>query len=55
MAGVYPTAGGQYHWTCVLAPKRYKRGPGYIPGFINIAACIINIASNCLIVDYLSI
>lgn len=22
----YPTAGGQYHWTSLLAPRRLKRG-----------------------------
>ena len=26
MAARYPTAGGQYHWTALLAPKKWKRG-----------------------------
>ena len=26
MAARYPTAGGQYHWTAVLAPKPLSRG-----------------------------
>jgi hypothetical protein len=26
LASVYPTAGGQYHWTSILAPKGYSRG-----------------------------
>ncbi|KXH33429.1 hypothetical protein CNYM01_05065 [Colletotrichum nymphaeae SA-01] len=26
IASVYPTAGGQYHWTSILAPRRYSRG-----------------------------
>jgi choline transport protein len=26
IASVYPTAGGQYHWTSVLAPKKWNRG-----------------------------
>jgi choline transport protein len=26
LASVYPTAGGQYHWTSILAPKRWNRG-----------------------------
>lgn len=26
IASVYPTAGGQYHWTGVLAPKKWSRG-----------------------------
>lgn len=25
LASVYPTAGGQYHWTSILAPKRVNR------------------------------
>lgn len=26
LASVYPTAGGQYHWTSILAPKSVSRG-----------------------------
>lgn len=26
IASAYPTAGGQYHWTSILASKRYSRG-----------------------------
>lgn len=26
LASVYPTAGGQYHWTSILAPKKVSRG-----------------------------
>lgn len=26
IASVYPTAGGQYHWTSILTPRRYSRG-----------------------------
>lgn len=25
LASVYPTAGGQYHWTSILAPKSVNR------------------------------
>lgn len=25
IASVYPTAGGQYHWTSILSPKKYSR------------------------------
>lgn len=25
LAGVYPTAGGQYHWTSILSPKKSSR------------------------------
>lgn len=26
VASVYPTAGGQYHWTSILAPESINRG-----------------------------
>lgn len=26
LASVYPTAGGQYHWVSILAPKKWSRG-----------------------------
>lgn len=26
LASVFPTAGGQYHWTSILAPKKLARG-----------------------------
>jgi choline transport protein len=26
LASVYPTAGGQYHWTSILAPISWSRG-----------------------------
>jgi choline transport protein len=26
LASVYPTAGGQYHWTSILAERRWGRG-----------------------------
>lgn len=26
LAAVYPTSGGQYHWTSILAPERASRG-----------------------------
>jgi choline transport protein len=25
LASVYPTAGGQYHWVSILAPKKWSR------------------------------
>lgn len=25
LASVYPTAGGQYHWTSILAPEKWSR------------------------------
>ncbi|KAK1691140.1 amino acid/polyamine transporter I [Colletotrichum godetiae] len=42
IASVYPTAGGQYHWTSILAPKRYSRGLSYCCGCINFLGWIAN-------------
>ncbi|KAK1709559.1 amino acid permease-domain-containing protein [Colletotrichum lupini] len=42
IASVYPTAGGQYHWTSILAPKRYSRGLSYCCGSINFLGWIAN-------------
>ncbi|KAF7560390.1 hypothetical protein G7046_g3750 [Stylonectria norvegica] len=36
IASVYPTAGGQYHWTGILAPKKWSREMGYCCGVINL-------------------
>ncbi|KXH50652.1 hypothetical protein CSIM01_01501 [Colletotrichum simmondsii] len=42
IASVYPTAGGQYHWTSILAPRRYSRGLSYCCGSINFLGWIAN-------------
>ena len=34
LASVYPTAGGQYHFVSILAPKRFNRGLSYICGIL---------------------
>lgn len=34
LASVYPTAGGQYHWTNILAPKKWSRGLVLVPFFL---------------------
>ncbi|EMD96775.1 hypothetical protein COCC4DRAFT_62273 [Bipolaris maydis ATCC 48331] len=38
LARVYPSAGGQYHWTAVVAPKWCARAMSYACGMINIFA-----------------
>ncbi|KAF1812576.1 amino acid transporter [Eremomyces bilateralis CBS 781.70] len=51
LASVYPTAGGQYHFVSILAPKRFNRGLSYTCGilanlsWIAIGAAIIVIPS----------
>lgn len=34
LASVYPTAGGQYHFTSILAPEAMNRHLSYVCGFI---------------------
>ncbi|PKY00619.1 amino acid transporter [Aspergillus campestris IBT 28561] len=36
LTSVYPTAGGQYHWTSILAPKSTNRALSYFCGAANI-------------------
>lgn len=40
LASVYPTAGGQYHWTSILAPEKHSRGLSYVCGSINVFSWI---------------
>ncbi|KPM37120.1 hypothetical protein AK830_g9451 [Neonectria ditissima] len=44
IASVYPTAGGQYHWTGILAPKKWSRGISYVCGVINLLGWIATVA-----------
>ncbi|KFY29440.1 hypothetical protein V493_02357 [Pseudogymnoascus sp. VKM F-4281 (FW-2241)] len=45
----YPTAGGQYHWTAILAPKKYARGMSYTVGTINMFGWVAICAGICII------
>ncbi|KAG9502174.1 hypothetical protein J7337_004999 [Fusarium musae] len=49
LASVYPTAGGQYHFTSILAPQRYNRQFSYVCGMISTLSWTINAASVALI------
>lgn len=40
LASVYPTAGGQYHWVSILAPKKWSRGLSYCCGAANVFSWI---------------
>ncbi|KAL7946070.1 amino acid/polyamine transporter I [Trichoderma barbatum] len=41
LASVYPTAGGQYHFTSIMAPKRFNRSMSYVCGMIATVSWII--------------
>lgn len=45
LASVYPTAGGQYHFASIMAPKRFNRSISYICGMIATVSWIICSAS----------
>lgn len=48
LASVYPTAGGQYHFTSIMAPSRWARELSYFSGLAAIFAWITLVASICL-------
>ncbi|KAL4942955.1 hypothetical protein BDV06DRAFT_235110 [Aspergillus oleicola] len=48
LASVYPTAGGQYHFTSILASRRWSRSLSYTSGLAAICSWICLGASICL-------
>ncbi|KAL9044158.1 MAG: hypothetical protein Q9214_002683 [Letrouitia sp. 1 TL-2023] len=58
MAARYPTAGGQYHWTALLAPEKTKRGLhqtlaslSYLPGPQYHYSCLQSVLSEASALD----
>ncbi|WVQ71766.1 hypothetical protein IAR50_001307 [Cryptococcus sp. DSM 104548] len=43
---VYPTAGGQYRWTAILAPQSSKASISWFCGMMNMAGYLSGTASN---------
>jgi choline transport protein len=41
LAAVYPTAGGQYHFASILAPKRWRRGLSYSCGLLALFSWLV--------------
>ncbi|KAA8910655.1 hypothetical protein TRICI_004089 [Trichomonascus ciferrii] len=55
LASVYPTAGGQYHWTSIVSPKGSSKSLSYLCACINICAWIFTVSSIALIItEYVS-
>lgn len=52
-ASVYPTAGGQYHFASILAPKRFNRFIAYASGIISTLSWAANGASVALMASQL--
>lgn len=50
LASVYPTVGGQYHFTSIIAPRGYSKSLSYICGLVGIFAWIA-IASSVALVN----
>lgn len=50
LASVYPTAGGQYHWTSILTPRKPARALSYTCGITNIYAWIAGTSGVAIIV-----
>lgn len=48
LASVYPTAGGQYHFTSILASRRWSRGLSYFSGLAAVFSWITLGASICI-------
>ncbi|KAH8678445.1 amino acid/polyamine transporter I [Xylariales sp. PMI_506] len=53
LASVYPTAGGQYHWTSILAPKTMSKQLSYACGFINACSWVTICAGIAIIAPQL--
>lgn len=49
MASAYPSAGGQYVWTSILAKPRYKRALSFVVGWTTIFEWITIVASVVII------
>ncbi|KAK1249276.1 hypothetical protein MKX07_002792 [Trichoderma sp. CBMAI-0711] len=45
LASVYPTAGGQYHFASIMAPKRFNRSISYVCGMMATVSWVICSAS----------
>lgn len=50
LATVYPTAGGQYHFTSILAPTRWSRSISYCCGLATAFAWMAQAANICLFI-----
>ncbi|CZT46701.1 related to HNM1-Choline permease [Rhynchosporium secalis] len=50
IASIYPTAGGQYHWVAVLAPKKQRIIASWFTGWISIGGQIVLTASAAFVV-----
>ncbi|KAK4936573.1 hypothetical protein LTR10_022560 [Elasticomyces elasticus] len=48
MISTYPTAGGQYHFVAILAPKKYARGLSFICGYLSLYFWIASATSGML-------
>ncbi|KAI9043603.1 amino acid transporter [Aspergillus affinis] len=48
LVSAFPSSGGEYHFTYIVAPKRTQNFAGYIVGILNIVAWWVNTASGTI-------
>ncbi|CAG8955886.1 hypothetical protein HYFRA_00008736 [Hymenoscyphus fraxineus] len=49
LASMAPTAGGQYHWVSILAPKSIFKGYSYVTGWITVTGWLTGVASSAYV------
>jgi choline transport protein len=49
LASMAPTAGGQYHWVSMLAPRSTRKYTSYIIGWLTATGWIANFAAGCFL------
>ena len=55
LASAFPSAGGQYYWSSVLAPPRYSKFASYLTGMFAWAGAIFTSASIALSVAFATV
>ena len=55
LSAKYPTAGGQYHWTHILAPTSIRRAASYAAAVTNVFSWLAITASVCVIIPQIII
>jgi choline transport protein len=52
LISVYPTAGGQYHFASILAPRRYHHLVAYICGLFNLVTWLVIASATIILTSY---
>ena len=49
LVSIAPTAGGQYHWVSMLAPRRLSKLLSYISGWLTLCGWLASLGSGCFL------